>query len=470
MAIRVGFGLVMLGLLSGGCYGTDAQAKDGQSHWLTACTSDGDCSSGELCACGVCTEPCDATATCGAASSCEATVSRSQCAAVTDAIERVCLASCNNDEGCGPELQCEDGACVAASDEVPDAALRDDAGTAPDAAVPAEVDAAVPAYEEGVSEILGPEIDGFGTSTGVSTFQLIDGAVIWMTTDVAPTPDVEPENAYLYRMDLEDRSVERLDGPFSVPALPRIAVDGGYVFYSTREGINVHQLGQPGTAWSNERDEVHRAVWLLDQGYYYFTTSAVPNEVWRMTYEAGLEELVFDGGEGVVVRGLAADADNLYVETHEPLASVMTRVQQMTKTGANVATLIDELRGTELPSDVLIPEGFFASDGFLISDEDGHTGVQAHSIATGERRVMASASTSGSSLVACSANGGYVYYAGQVRQGDVTERFVARSSLVSGETERLHTGVSKPVQIMADADYVYWSESGRLLRKSLPQR
>jgi len=40
-------------VLMAGCYGSGGQTKDGQSHWIDVCESQDDCSTGQLCACGV---------------------------------------------------------------------------------------------------------------------------------------------------------------------------------------------------------------------------------------------------------------------------------------------------------------------------------------------------------------------------------------------------------------------------------
>lgn len=109
-----------------GCYGSDGQAKDSQSHWLQACSSDGDCGDSEQCACGVCTIECEESAACGASSRCASTSSHAACEGSGPA--RVCLSACDDDDDCGASgLECQGSVCVAV--------VATDGGT-PDSDVP----------------------------------------------------------------------------------------------------------------------------------------------------------------------------------------------------------------------------------------------------------------------------------------------------------------------------------------------
>src|SRR5688500_6755369 len=113
--------------LAAGCYGAKPEMKEGQSHWLTACSSDTACGDGELCACGVCTIACGEEAECGAEAVCADVDVRAACDDAPSAISGVCLGSCVQDDDCGSTaLECEQAACVAVTDaESPDAAVPD---------------------------------------------------------------------------------------------------------------------------------------------------------------------------------------------------------------------------------------------------------------------------------------------------------------------------------------------------------
>lgn len=119
--MRSGAWLVGVGSLLASCYASDnkAQTKDGQSHWLEHCASQADCSSDQICACGVCTSACEASDTCGAGASCEA-ISDRACDGAASVAARVCLQACSADAPCEAGLRCVDSACVMRAEVVRD--------------------------------------------------------------------------------------------------------------------------------------------------------------------------------------------------------------------------------------------------------------------------------------------------------------------------------------------------------------
>lgn len=133
--------LALLGaVMVAGCYGSNGQTKDGQSHWLQVCSSADDCADDQLCACGVCTIECDASTACGASSTCQSLDTLRACGA-PPAVAQVCLASCAEDDDCAASgLRCARGSCVSSSEVLPDRMV--DAGSDVDAADDAGADAA----------------------------------------------------------------------------------------------------------------------------------------------------------------------------------------------------------------------------------------------------------------------------------------------------------------------------------------
>ncbi len=87
-----------------------------QTHWLKSCDSSSDC--GDLsCECGVCTLPCDDDDSCaglGGDAVCARTEGLESCG--TEAVTRVCLEGCTEDDDCGSGSSCEDDVCVPQSD------------------------------------------------------------------------------------------------------------------------------------------------------------------------------------------------------------------------------------------------------------------------------------------------------------------------------------------------------------------
>lgn len=73
------------------CYGSNANTKDGQSHWLTACSSQDDCGADLICACGVCTMECESSTSCPGSATCRATEGESRCEDAPSALDQVCL-------------------------------------------------------------------------------------------------------------------------------------------------------------------------------------------------------------------------------------------------------------------------------------------------------------------------------------------------------------------------------------------
>src|SRR5262245_36883790 len=93
----------------------DTPDSGSQTHWLDACTADGDCGQGLTCACGLCTRSCDGADACtnlgrGAICSSGAAIGP-QCSRVAGF--KLCLPSCS--EGCRRGERCSEGACVPAT-------------------------------------------------------------------------------------------------------------------------------------------------------------------------------------------------------------------------------------------------------------------------------------------------------------------------------------------------------------------
>jgi len=106
--------LALIGLALSGCYGANGEAKDGQSHWMTRCSSQSDCPSDGMCACGVCTIACGDEASCGAEASCVTTEGLTGCENAPSAASEVCLATCADEGDCGDSnFECVDGTCMA---------------------------------------------------------------------------------------------------------------------------------------------------------------------------------------------------------------------------------------------------------------------------------------------------------------------------------------------------------------------
>lgn len=88
--------------------------SDGQSHWLSTCTSDTACGDGLQCLCGLCTRTCSAESTCdGLDARAVCAEGASSCTRPNNTLEQsICSVSCTRDAECPAQGSCLDGACV----------------------------------------------------------------------------------------------------------------------------------------------------------------------------------------------------------------------------------------------------------------------------------------------------------------------------------------------------------------------
>jgi hypothetical protein len=118
--------------LCAACSGSSKPQVGGETHWLSACAQDEDCSEfGLICVCGSCTRACsdDASCTGSRAAACFDVASpllAQRCEARSqDSSGGLCLPTCTTDSQCSAAHSCSAGACLPAL-----AAAGSDAGSA----------------------------------------------------------------------------------------------------------------------------------------------------------------------------------------------------------------------------------------------------------------------------------------------------------------------------------------------------
>jgi len=431
-----------------GCYGSNGQTKDGQSHWLERCSVASSCSDGRICACGVCTIACDQPAMCGAGGLC-ASVEESQCGASPSAPERVCLMGCSQDGDCKASgIECRTGACV----NIGALTAGDASASDQDADSSALSDAAIVREVETVIDLdLG---GGLGETNGAQRFVLVDGAIVWQTTTATE------EDGYIFRMDLETEEITLLARPPASTFEAQLEVHGQMLFYTAGSDVRALHLSDATRSWSTTPAEGGPPIWTADATHLYYVAGSERDSVWRMPHDAGPEEMVYSTAGPSVVR-IALDAQNVYIEELNDPVDVNTRVRRVAKDGSNPLTLVGALR---LPIGYLtVPLAMFVHGDSLVSDERMHSGVEAHLLADGSRRQLTDESVAFAS--ASSAAGAYVYFSESTGMGDASEQlFVSRVHVSSGRVERLHAASSFVTQITEANGYLYWIERGRVLR------
>lgn len=113
LRLSIGMGLV-LGVTAA-CGESAGPRTGGNSNWLTLCSTDEDCGGDHDCVCGVCTPPCDSSASCSGLDGAVCAVADqpaawAQCQTTT-AATGICLMSCQPGD-CQNDRTCIDGACV----------------------------------------------------------------------------------------------------------------------------------------------------------------------------------------------------------------------------------------------------------------------------------------------------------------------------------------------------------------------
>ncbi|RYZ01179.1 MAG: hypothetical protein EOO73_36395 [Myxococcales bacterium] len=104
--------LVLAALLSFNCQSARDEPTGGETHFLQRCRDSATCGGSLVCACGVCTTPCDSAATCGSFPA--ATCAAPEASTCDERDRSYCEVSCALDAECAElsaEHRCADGRC-----------------------------------------------------------------------------------------------------------------------------------------------------------------------------------------------------------------------------------------------------------------------------------------------------------------------------------------------------------------------
>jgi len=140
---------------------------------------------------------------------------------------------------------------------------------------------------------------------GVEAFVVVDGAMIWLTSD---------EGSVL-RMDPDSNEVETLASGFVNAQQPQLKVAGGRAFYTTSDGIwSVALYGEHVPTQHVRRFASHTYPWTVDGEYIYYVPDFQSSRVRRVRIADGADALFFQLGPASAVRALAFSEEHVFIE------------------------------------------------------------------------------------------------------------------------------------------------------------